>query len=91
MKSVQVTLMLTLDCCKMVNTNIPMTCNSCVPYSRSTSLIGILKSITMQECNLRPTIPFRNYADDMFIRIIVILLIELFYIEKTGIPMYCRI
>ena len=39
MKSVQVTLMLTWDWCKMVITNITMISKSCVPYPRSTSLI----------------------------------------------------
>ena len=38
MKSVQVTLMLTLDCCKILNTNVPMIGKSCIPYPRSTSL-----------------------------------------------------
>ena len=38
MKSVQVTVMLTWDWCKIVSTNIPMICKSCVPYPRSTCL-----------------------------------------------------
>ena len=31
-------LMLTWDLCKMLNTNVPMICKSCVPYTRSSTL-----------------------------------------------------
>ena len=42
MKSIQVTLMLAWDWCKMLNTNIPMIFKSCVPYPRSTSLREVI-------------------------------------------------